>query len=213
MNLDRVTVFGSPYSVYVRIVRLALLEKGVTYKLEPVDIFADNGKSEAHLKRHPFGKIPAFSHNRLKVYETSAITRYIDEAFTGPALMPETPADRARANQIMSIIDNYGYRAMVWGVYVALNESKNGVALGPNYSKSIKVSQTVVDQLEFFAKPKSQFLLGDEITLADLFVTPVLTYFMKTEAGRSMVEDTHKLKKCWDNLQTRPGYEEILSTD
>ena len=48
------------------LLRLTLLEKGVTYKLEPVDIFAEDGKSEEHLKRHPFGKIPAFSHNRLK---------------------------------------------------------------------------------------------------------------------------------------------------
>lgn len=213
MNLDRVTVFGSSYSVYVRIVRLTLLEKGVTYKLEPVDIFAEDGKTDAHLKRHPFGKIPAFSHNRIKIYETSAITRYIDEAFTGPALMPETPADRARANQMMSIIENYAYRAMVWGVYVALNESKNGVALGPDYSKSIKISQTVVDQIEFLAKPKSQFLLGDSISLADLFTVPVLTYFMKTEAGRSMLDDTHKLRKCWENVKDRTGYEEILKTE
>jgi hypothetical protein len=51
-------VFGAPYSVYVRAVRLALEEKGVPYELVPVDIFAPGGPSPEHRERHPFGKIP-----------------------------------------------------------------------------------------------------------------------------------------------------------
>ena len=38
-----VTVYGASYSVYVRIVRIALHEKGVPYNLVPVDVFADEG--------------------------------------------------------------------------------------------------------------------------------------------------------------------------
>jgi hypothetical protein len=40
---DKPIVFGAPYSVYVRAVRLALEEKGVAYELVPVDIFASDG--------------------------------------------------------------------------------------------------------------------------------------------------------------------------
>ena len=36
-------VFGAAYSVYVRAVRLALVEKGVPYRLEEIDIFAEGG--------------------------------------------------------------------------------------------------------------------------------------------------------------------------
>ena len=36
----RPIVFGEPYSVYVRTVRLALEEKAVNYELVPVDVFA-----------------------------------------------------------------------------------------------------------------------------------------------------------------------------
>ena len=53
-------VFGAKYSVYVRIVRLSLAEKGVDYELVPVDIFADGGPPTDYLDRHPFGRIPAF---------------------------------------------------------------------------------------------------------------------------------------------------------
>jgi len=37
------TVFGAPYSVYVRSVRLTLEEKAIDYDLVPVDIFAAGG--------------------------------------------------------------------------------------------------------------------------------------------------------------------------
>ena len=53
-------IFGAPYSVYVRAVRLALEEKGAHYELIPVDIFAPGGPPPEHMARHPFGKIPAF---------------------------------------------------------------------------------------------------------------------------------------------------------
>lgn len=38
-----VELYGADYSVYVRICRIALAEKGVEYTLHPVDIFADGG--------------------------------------------------------------------------------------------------------------------------------------------------------------------------
>jgi Glutathione S-transferase, N-terminal domain len=82
---DHPIVFGAPYSVYVRAVRLALEEKGVAYELVPVDIFAVDGPPSEHLTRHPFGKIPAFEHTGFCLYEAGAITRYIDEAFCRPA--------------------------------------------------------------------------------------------------------------------------------
>jgi len=39
------TLYGANYSVYVRIARMALEEKGVDYELVPLDIFAADGNS------------------------------------------------------------------------------------------------------------------------------------------------------------------------
>src|SRR5215468_9647910 len=112
------TLFGAAYSVYVRAARLALAEKGVPYRLVEVDIFAADGPPPDYLERHPFMRIPAFEHDGFRLYESGAITRYVDDAFAGPSLMPPTPRARARANQIISILDNYGYRPMVWDIFV-----------------------------------------------------------------------------------------------
>jgi len=41
--MKKPTLYGADYSVYVRIARLALLEKGVDHELVPVDVFAEGG--------------------------------------------------------------------------------------------------------------------------------------------------------------------------
>ena len=113
-----VTLFGLERSVYTRIARLALEEKGIPYSLHEVEIFGPNGVPAEHLLRHPFGRIPVLQHGAFALYETAAITRYIDEAFPGPLLQPREPETRARMNQIIGVLDSYAYRPMVWGVFV-----------------------------------------------------------------------------------------------
>ncbi len=112
----RPRLFGAEYSVYVRIVRLALAEKGTDYELVPVDIFAGDGPPQDYLERHPFGRIPAFEYEGFRLYETGAITRYVDDVFDGRRLQPLDPRERARCSQLMSIADNYAYPTLVWGV-------------------------------------------------------------------------------------------------
>src|SRR3954447_22213822 len=111
-------VYGAAFSVYVQIVRLALVEKKVEYEHVPVDVFAAGGPPAWYLELHPFRRMPAFEHDGFRLYETAAITRYVDEAFDGPALQPADVSQRATMTQILGLLDAYGYRPMVWDVYV-----------------------------------------------------------------------------------------------
>src|SRR5215471_17153012 len=102
-NMAAPVVYGPAYSTYARTTRLALEEKGVDYKLEEVDMLGGACQQPAYLARHPFGKVPAFSHDGFALYETGAIIRYVDEAFPGPKLQPADPKRRARMTQIISL--------------------------------------------------------------------------------------------------------------
>ena len=113
----------------MRAVRLALEEKGVRYELVPIDIFSSEGVPAEYKARHPFGKIPAFQHGGFRLYQAGAITRYVDEAFAGPPLQPSEPRGRARMNQIISILDSYAYRTLVWDIYVErVSRPASGIA-------------------------------------------------------------------------------------
>ncbi|MFQ5959408.1 MAG: glutathione S-transferase family protein, partial [Alphaproteobacteria bacterium] len=111
-------VYGPGYSTYTRSVLLTLEEKGVAYRLEEVDIFAGAHKEPGHLARHPFAKVPAFEHDGFALYETTAIMRYIDEAFAGATLQPGDAHERARLNQVLRIIDAYGYPALIGTIVI-----------------------------------------------------------------------------------------------
>jgi len=111
-----VEIHGYQYSVYSWIARLALHEKGVAYSWVEIDPFAENVPA-SYLAMHPFKRVPALAHGGFAVYETGAITRYVDEAFEGPKLQRTDPRERARCNQIMSIVDSYAYWPLVRQVF------------------------------------------------------------------------------------------------
>lgn len=62
---------------------------------------------------NPTGKVPAFKHGDFTLYETLAITNYIDDAFDGPALQPSDAKQRAIMNQWISYINAYVFPVMV----------------------------------------------------------------------------------------------------
>ena len=107
---------GYRYSVYNRIARLTLAEKGVAYERVEVNPFSPDMPA-SYLALHPFGRVPALVHDGFALYETGAITRYVDRAFPGPALQPTEPRALARMDQIIGIVDSYGYWPMVRQVF------------------------------------------------------------------------------------------------
>jgi len=196
-------VYGADYSVYVRIVRLALEEKGIDYELVPVDVFAAEGIPDWYFERHPFGRIPAFEHDGFRLFESSAIARYVDEAFDGPALQPEEPRSRATMNQIIGMLDAYGYRAMVWDVAVErLEKDPPDEALIAN---GLRQAATVLRVLTSL-KTSGPCLLGDQLTLADLHAAPIIGYFVKVSEGQRLLAEFPEIQDWWTRIAASASF-------
>ena len=194
--LAKPRLFGASYSVYVRIARLSLLEKGIPHELIPVDVFAKDGYPADYLRRHPFGRIPAFEHAGFWLFETNAITHYVDEAFNGPALQPTEVRDRARCNQLISIADNYAYPHLVWGIYVEqVSKPKRGEC--PNRARvasALAVATTCLRTMEDLIG-ENQWLVGSSITLADLHAAPMFAYFLQATEGRELLSEHPRTRR------------------
>ncbi|HEX4569183.1 MAG TPA: glutathione S-transferase family protein [Dongiaceae bacterium] len=199
-------LFGAAYSVYVRIARLALVEKGVAYRLVEVDIFAKAGPPADYLARHPFGRIPAFEHDGFRLYESGAITRYVDEAFPGPALQPAAPKDRARVNQAISILDSYTYRPLVWDIFVErVRAPQNGRA--PDEAKiaaALPRAETCLAALEALMA-EGPWLAGSALSLADLHAAPIFAYAVLAPEGRDLLARHAALQRWWERMAQRPS--------
>jgi glutathione S-transferase len=203
----RPILFGADYSVYVRICRLALAEKGVGYDLSPVDIFAEGGAPGWYAERHPFGKIPAFGHGALRLFEASAIARYVDEAFDGPALQPDSAANRAVMNQIIGLLDAYAYRTLVWDIYVErVSKPRNGSQ--PDESRiaaALPLARKCLAVLAGLKRPGA-WLLGDQLTLADLHAAPMFAYFVKSSEGAAMLNEEPRLAQWYGAISARASF-------
>lgn len=204
-------LYGAPYSVYVRIVRLVLAEKDVSYTLVPVDVFAIDGASDANRKKHPFGKIPVLEHSDFRIYETGAIVRYLDEAFAQPSLQPENLYARADMNRILSIIDNYAYPSMVWGIYVHLRETTGTAETDPAFLTAIEQSEKIYDLMVDALGGGQTYLCGANVTLADIYLTCVIEYFTQTKTGNEMIKRHPLLDTWWQKMRSRQDYAAILN--
>jgi glutathione S-transferase len=201
--VSRATLYGADYSVYVRIARMALEEKGVGYDLVPVDIFAEGGPPAWFLEHHPFRRIPAFEHDGFGLFETGAITRYVDEAFDGPSLQPADARARAVMNQVIGLVDSYAYRAMVWDV--AVERLEGNPPDEARVAGGLRVAETALKVLAALKMP-GDWLLGDRLTLADLHAAPVIGYFLKVEEGRNLLAAFPQIQDWWAKASARPSF-------
>jgi glutathione S-transferase len=193
---DPVHLHGYRYSVYNRIARLALLSKKVAHQTVEVDPFAELPK--AYLMLHPFGRVPVLTHGAFTLFETGAITRYVDRAFAGPSLQPETAAALARMDQVISVIDAYAYWPMVRQV------SSHGFfrrLFGEQWSREeisagLEESRKILSFLDGVAA-EGLVLSGDDLTLADCHLAPIIDYFVRAEEGKAALSPHRALQRWW----------------
>jgi glutathione S-transferase len=201
-----VVLYGPDYSVYARVARLALEEKGVAYEQQSVDIFAGESQTPEHLARQPWGKVPAFEHDGFMLYETFAITRYIDEAFPGPRLQPEEVRLRARMTQIIGVVDSYAYPAMILKVAIQalIVPMQGGTPDQTVIADGLAGAERALTALEALAGP-GEFLCGKEVSLADLHLAPVFAYFTLIDQGREALALRPRLLTWWRHFCERPS--------
>jgi len=204
--MSKQIVYGPTYSTFTRTVRLALAEKGVDYDLVEVDIFSGAHKTPEHLARHPFGKVPAFEHDGLALYETDAITRYINDAFDGPDLEPADARGRALMTQAMGIINAYAYPSIVGQIVIQrtvmpmLGEQSDEVAI----ESALPDARAALAALEALIGDSS-YLAGDSLSRADLSLIPIYQYLAGTPEGEKLLADTPNLRRWWGNVEKRPS--------
>jgi glutathione S-transferase len=199
-------LYGPAFSTFVRSARLVLAEKGVDYDLVEVDIFA--GVDDAYRERQPWGKVPAFEHDGLKLYETVAIARYVDEAFPGPALQPASAAERARMTQVMSIVDSYTYGPVVGQVVIQrlVVPMTGGTTDEAAVAAALPAARLSLGTLDALLGD-GEYLAGSTLSLADLHLLPIVEYFALTPEGEALLPTLPRLEAWCGRLGSRDSAE------
>ena len=176
---DKPILYGFDGSTYVRTVRTVLMEKGVEYEQVPVHVLEGETREPEHLARHPFGKVPVLDIDGVRIRETDAICRYLDETQSGPSCVAGTAKDRARMNEAISLFNSYGYGALV-GVagFHLFPDFIGGANEDARAACLVEAEKLLALLMEI--KGDDPWIAGADPGLADFFLGPVLFYISLT---------------------------------
>lgn len=197
-------IIGSSLSNFVRTARMAAHEKGVPYELKETLPRSDEAKSI-----HPGGMIPVMRHGDRTLFESRAITRYIDEAFDGPPLMPRDPWAAAQAEQwlayVATSVDKSVIRELVRGYFFSGKPDRS-----PDRDRIDRAKPRVFEQMSVLGKAveKTGYLTGDFFGLADMYALPIIGQSRVTPEGKEAMAASPALMAYYEKHKTRPSFAE-----
>ncbi|WP_300574061.1 glutathione S-transferase family protein [Phenylobacterium sp.] len=188
-------------SAYLWTAMLAADEKGVDYDLNPLVLGSD-----AHLRLHPFGKMPVLQHGQVVLYETLAIAHYIDRAFDGPPLQPADALGQAEVLRWISLVNAYVFPVMNRFVKERLVKPAWGFETDQAFLAAARDPLRTQMRVIGEAVAAAGHLVGDRFTLADAFLLPHLLFFGRTPEGRALLAATPAAAGWLERMTARPSY-------
>jgi glutathione S-transferase len=209
--MAKLTIYGASISNFVRTARMTCVEKGVPYEL----VQLAPGKSMDGAE-HPFGKIPFARHTDAKLgdfdlWETSAITRYIDRNFPGPGLQPTEARALARMDMWISACSHYIDQAIIRELVIPrLVHPMRGIA--SDEAKIAQAKPKVAHHLGVVetALASQHWLAGDALTLADLFLAPRLFWLGKTPEGPEALAGKPAIARWQLGIESRASFRDTM---
>ncbi|MFZ0621907.1 MAG: glutathione S-transferase family protein [Pseudolabrys sp.] len=205
-NSPEFIVHSVPGSPYGRAVFATLVEKGARAHLAPVA--PGTLKSQPHISRHPFGRVPVLEHDGALLYETQAILRYLDRILPQPALTPAEPRAAARMDQVMNVCDWYLFNGVnnVIGFQRIirprlLGEPTDEAAI----AGAMPQARAAFNELSRLLGGGS-YLAGEDATLADIMVAPQLDFLAATPEWEPLAAPVPNLVSWLARMNTRESF-------
>ena len=176
-------------------------EKGVPYENISVMPHSDEVKA-----LNPLGQIPALRHDGLDLVESTAIARYIDTAFDGPALIPADPREAAPVNRwigtVSTSVDQMIMRRYV--VEYAFHKDKDGNVVRDVIDKTVRRLPKMFAFLDAAVAPG--YLGGERFTMADCFLAPILASAQRFPEAQENMANSQNLQSYFATMSERDSF-------
>jgi len=178
-------------------------EKGIEYVLTETPLNAPEVSAI-----HPLGKMPVLRHGNFVLFESKAIATYLDRSFPGPQLIPADPRLAGLTEQWVSfvntVVDRTLIRTYLYAYIVAMNR---GTA--PDRGAIDAVLADVRKQIGVLddAVARAGYLVGEQLTLADLNLLPLLDRVRLAPEGGEALAATTYLSRYLETHAARPSFQ------
>jgi maleylacetoacetate isomerase len=157
-------------------VRIALNLKGLPFDAVPVHLLRDGGEQHraAYRALNPLGVVPVLQDGPLVLTQSLAIIEYLDETHPEPALLPATPAERARVRAIAQAIacDIHPVNNLRVLQYLKRTLGHTQDEVDTWYRHWVQLGLSAVEQLLADHPQTGRFCHGDTPGLADCCLLP-----------------------------------------
>jgi glutathione S-transferase len=110
-----ITLYDHPLSPYAQKVKISLREKGLPFETAMPGGLGAGGAQGAFVEASPRAEVPALVDGDVRIFDSTIILEYLDDAYPDPAMRPKSPADRARVRMLEEVMDTH-FEAINWGL-------------------------------------------------------------------------------------------------
>ena len=226
-------LYNAPQSTCSQRVRFVLNAKGLPFDEVKLNLLEGDQLKPDYLKLNPNGVVPTLDHDDAIITDSLAIIEYLDEIADGECFTPDDAVQRSRMRALMNYIDEMpalavrvptfnlaflpSFQKMSREAFLAMAESK---PLRREFM--LRMGQTGFPKAEMdeafnrlrrsyermeaeINKSGGPWLLGKEITLADVAVMPSMVR-MDDLGMSSQWRDLPGVVRWYDTIRAHPAF-------
>jgi glutathione S-transferase len=199
-----IKIYGNPMSTCTRKVLMTLAETNTPYEMTVIDFSKGEHKHPPHLKRQPFGRIPALEDDGFEMFESRAICRYVNRKVNGN-LVPSDLKGFGLVEQWISVeASEFSGHAMKF-IYDEVFKRPQEAAVLEAAGKALETTTAYMDK----QLTQTPFVAGATFTLADIGFMPYFEYAMGTAAKAIFANHRHVMA-WWSKVSERPTWRRAI---
>ena len=227
------TLYNAPQSTCSQRVRFVFNAKKLPFDEVKLNLLEGDQLKPEYLKLNPNGVVPTLDHDGAIVTDSTVIIEYLDEVRPSDSFTPENPVERARMRALMHFIDEMPaaavrvptfnlaflprFQKMSREDFVAMAESKPlrrefMTAMGQTGFPQAEMDAALARLRRSYERMDAEiaasggpWLLGKEISLADVAVMPALVRMHDLNMPGWL--DLPRIVTWFDNIRAHPAFQ------
>jgi glutathione S-transferase len=227
------TLYNAPQSTCSQRVRFVFNGKKIPFDEIKLNLLEGDQLKSDYLKLNPNGVVPTLDHDGKIVIDSTVIAEYLDEIAPEISFTPEDPVARARMRALMHFADEMpaaavrvptfnlaflpSFQNMSRESFGAMAESKplrrefmltmgqTGFPKAEMDAALARLRRSYLRMAAEIEKSGGPWLLGRDITLADITIMPALVRM--DDLGMPDWQDLPRVVTWFDNIRSHPAFQ------